>query len=149
MPVRGDERRRKGVVKVSAVARISAESGPVTSESRGKAIRARRLRHGIKSVRQFAEQSGVSREAITAAEDGVASESTYARLEAWLDTFEEETGAEEEEDRAAPAQAPTVVIRLGDGKGAIVVEGPVDNLDALIEAAERLRRSSASPDDGL
>jgi hypothetical protein len=93
----------------------------------------------------------MSRDAIDAAEAGKASDLTYSKLEKWFDDFEEETGADEEgmvaEGPASPVPSPTVVIRLGNG--AVVVEGPVENLEALIEAAERLRRSSASPDDGL
>src|SRR4051794_8191578 len=108
----------------------------VVTETRGDLLRQRRLRHGM-SVSQLHRASKISRDAIDAAEGGKASDLTYSKLEKWFDDFEEETGAEGEEERATPAQAPTVVIRLGNG--AVVVEGPVDNLEALIEAAERLR----------
>ena len=51
-------------------------------------MRRRRLANGIKSVRALQERSGVSRDAITSAEAGNASEATYQRLEAWLTRYE-------------------------------------------------------------
>ena len=55
---------------------------------RGAALRQRRLDNGIRSVRALHERSGVSRDAITSAEAGRASEATYQRLEAWLSRYE-------------------------------------------------------------
>lgn len=109
-----------------------AQSVPMSSETRGAAIKARRLVLGIKSVNQFAGLSGVSREAITAAEAGSASTGTYDRLESWLDRFEEETGNDE------PAEARNVVIELGEGRGRVVVRGPVEDLEKLSAEALRL-----------
>ena len=122
---------------MSAAVEKQAVSGLVDSEGRGKAIRARRLRHGIKSVRQLAIQSGVSREAATAAEEGLASESTYARLEAWLDTFEEETGAADRPADTSPGPR-MVTFRLPIGDVDVVVEGPIEDIDALAATVERL-----------
>ena len=51
-------------------------------------MRRRRLANEIKSVRALHERSGVSRDAITSAEAGNASEATYQRLEAWLARYE-------------------------------------------------------------
>jgi transcriptional regulator with XRE-family HTH domain len=110
------------------------QSLPMSNETRGHAIRARRLAHGIKSVRQLADRSGVSREAITAAEAGQASAQTYERLEAWFDAFEEETGSDE-------ANEPhIIVVRLKNDLGEVAVEGPVDDLAELEAAARRLLR---------
>ena len=122
---------------MSAVAEKRAVSGLVDNVARGQAIRARRLRHGIKSVRQLAIQSGVSREAVTAAEEGLASESTYARLEAWLDAFEEETGAADRPADTSPGPR-LVTFRLPIGDVDVVVEGPIEDIDALAATVERL-----------
>ena len=64
----------------------------VTHEKRGKEIDRRRIAHGIRSVREFSERTGLSRETVTKALAGEASEGTYQRLEAWLDAFDEEVG---------------------------------------------------------
>jgi transcriptional regulator with XRE-family HTH domain len=112
----------------------SAQLVPVDQESRGRLIRDRRVALGIMSVREFAKATGLSRNAVTAAEAGDASEITYARLEAWLDNFEHEIGSEAEE---APK---TVTIKMsGDFGVEIVVEGPVSSPDerAWLLAAAR------------
>jgi transcriptional regulator with XRE-family HTH domain len=62
------------------------EPGPQVE--RGAALRQRRLANGIKSVRALQQRSGVSRDAITNAEAGSASEATYERLEAWFSRYE-------------------------------------------------------------
>jgi hypothetical protein len=66
----------------------SAGRRSVDRVDRGAALRQRRLDNGIKSVRALHERSGVSRDAITSAEAGRASEATYQRLEAWLSRYE-------------------------------------------------------------
>ena len=115
-----------------------AELAGVNRDARGRAIKTRRFRHGIKSVRQLAIQSGVSREAATAAEEGQASELTYERLEAWLDTLEEEAGAD-----VKPAKGPRMVTISGArGDVDVVVSGPISDLDALADVVERLLRSA-------
>jgi len=138
---------------VSAVAEKRAVSGLVDNEARGKAIRARRLRHGIKSVRQLSIQSGIYREGITAAEEGTASEETYERLEAWFDRFEEETGANERPSE--PAAGPRMVKIRGSRAGDVdvVVEGPIEDLEALGAMVERLltatqRKKDEEAEDG-
>lgn len=86
-------------------------------------------------MRQFADASGVSREAITAAEAGNASEGTYQRLEAWLDAFDEETGHD------LPEPPGPVRFRLTGNFGVeVIVEGPVENISELEESVERLIR---------
>ena len=107
----------------------------MSAETRGHAIKERRLRHGIKSVRQFAERSGVSRDAVTAAEAGLASPDTYDRLEAWLTAFEEETGTD------VPQDPGVVTFRITGNLGVqVAVSGPVENLAELEAAVERLIR---------
>lgn len=103
------------------------------TETRGHAIKARRLAHGIKSVHELARKSGVSREAVTAAERGDASKETYERLEAWLDRFDEETGSD------VPADPRVFTFRLEMAAGVVVaVSGPIDDIDKLMAPVERL-----------
>jgi len=112
---------------------VTAQSVPMSNETRGKALRERRIARGIKSVRKFAEVTGVSRDAVTAAEEGTASAGTYERLEAWLDSFDEETG----HDVAEPPGP--VRFRLSGNFGVeVVVEGPVENIAELEASVARL-----------
>jgi hypothetical protein len=106
---------------------------------RGRAINRRRLTLGIKSLREFVEASGVSRKAITAAEDGHGSKATYERLEAWLDRMEEEMGMD------VPSEPPTPVIDqmevVIEGRDVTVtVKAPITDPDALEEMAARIMR---------
>lgn len=105
----------------------------MSDETRGHGIKARRLALGIKSLREFAEASGISREALTAAEKGEGSAATYDRAEAWLGGMEEETGNDE------PEQSP-LRFTFHDiyGIGELIVEGPVDRPDELVAAAAKL-----------
>ena len=107
----------------------------MSDETRGHAIKDRRMRRGIKSRRAFADATGVSREAITAAEEGRASEGTYDRLEAWLDAFDAETGND------VPEAPGPVRFRLSGNFGVeVIVEGPVENITELEASVERLIR---------
>lgn len=109
----------------------------VDQEARGQNIRQRRLALGIKSVREFEKASKVSREAITAAESGAASQATYERLEAWLTRFEEEAGVEAPEGEGSGL----VTFRLSGNFGVeVTVQGPIENVAELEEAVERLIR---------
>lgn len=114
----------------------------MSDETRGHAIKKRRLEHGIKSVRKFAEQTGVSREAITAAEEGSASDATYERLESWLDGFDEETGSDD------VIRDDAVEFRLSGNFGVdVVVKGPVANLSELERSVGNLLREMRSNGD--
>lgn len=105
----------------------------MSDETRGHSIKARRLALGVKSLREFAEASGISREALTAAEKGQGSQATYERADAWLDRFEEETGHDE-------AVAEPIRFTFHDiyGIGELIVEGPVDHPAELVEAVTKL-----------
>lgn len=120
---------------------IGAESVPMSDETRGHAIKRRRLAHGISSVRKFAELTNVSRDAVTAAEAGDASDATYERLESWLDRFDEETGSDD-----IPGD-DMVEFRLSGNFGVdVVVKGPVTNLAELENSVEKLLRRMQQPD---
>lgn len=107
----------------------------MSAETRGHAIKERRLRLGIKSVRELARQSGVDRGAVTAAEAGTASIDTYDLLEAWLDAFEEETGSD------VPERGVVTWRVTGNFGVAVALSGPVENLAELEASIERLVRS--------
>lgn len=107
--------------------------------SRGRQIKRRRLAHGIKSARQFADRAGVSRNAVTAAEAGTASEGTLERLEAWLDNFDVETGNDEPED-------DYIEFRISGNFGvSATVKGPIANRLEVEESARRLIRDMQAP----
>ena len=105
----------------------------MSDETRGHGLKARRLALGIKSLREFAGASGISREALTAAEKGQGSGGTYDRAEAWLSGMEEETGHDE------PSSEP-LRFTFHDvyGIGELIVEGPVDRPDELVAAVAKL-----------
>lgn len=105
----------------------------MSHETRGESIKARRLALGIKSLHEFARASGISRDALTAAEKGAGSEGTLDRAEAWLDRKEEETGHDE------PTNDP-IRLTFHDvyGIGEIIAEGPGDKPDELVAAVTKL-----------
>lgn len=77
----------------------AAELPSVTRNERGDEIRQRRAAQGMTKAdlqRAITEHQGkpISIDAITAAEAGTASETTYMRIEAFLDHREEEAGFE-------------------------------------------------------
>lgn len=105
----------------------------MSEETRGHAIKARRLALGIKSVREFAEASHIDREALSKAEKGQGSVGTYDRAEAWLNGIEEETGHD------VPSTEP-LRFTFHDvfGIGEIIAEGPVDKPDELVASIAKL-----------
>jgi len=107
----------------------------MSDETRGHSIKARRLALGIKSLREFAERTGVDRQAVTKAESGHGSESTYERLEAWLDRFEEETGNDVPGDDYIEFRLSGVF-----GVDSIVARAPVKNVAELEQSIARLVR---------
>jgi transcriptional regulator with XRE-family HTH domain len=113
--------------------------------ARGQEIKRRRLKAGIKSLREFAEATGVSRNAITAAEDGHGSAGTYDRLEAWLDRFDEETGS----DMPAEPSLEQLTFTVEGQEVTVTVRGPVADREQLKrDAAELfLKIRESSPED--
>ena len=102
-------------------------------EARGAAITKRRTRLGINSVSDLATRAGVDRGTVTKAENGNAAVRTYQQLEAWLDRFEEEIGANDEPDNGL------VEFRLTGNFGVdVVVRGPVSDIDKLRAAVSAL-----------
>jgi transcriptional regulator with XRE-family HTH domain len=114
--------------------------------ARGQEIKRRRLKAGIKSLREFSEATGVSRNAITAAEDGHGSAGTYDRLEAWLDRFDEETGGDGE---SAEAPIEQLTFTVEGQEVTVTVRGPIADREQLKrDAAELfLKIRESSPED--
>lgn len=105
----------------------------MSDETRGQKLKSRRLALGIKSVREFADASGIDREALGKAERGQGSASTYERAESWLGRMEEETGHDE------PSPEPLrFTFHNVYGIGELIVEGPVDHPDELVASITRL-----------
>lgn len=76
----------------------------------------RRVGHDIRSQRDLAARSGLSRDAVKAAEAGTASENTFAKLEAYLDSLDQASSSpigvdEIEFDITGPTTAFHVVVR--------------------------------------
>lgn len=106
----------------------------MSNEMRGQALKTRRLALGIKSVREFAEASGIDREALSKAERGQASSGTYDRAEAWLNGLEEETG----HDEPVPSEPLRFTFHDVYGIGELIVEGPVDRPEELVASITKL-----------
>lgn len=127
----------------------TAELVDVNDETRGHALKQRRLRLGIKSQRELAEKTGLSRSAIKKAEEDLgASDATYERLEAWFDKFEEDTGHAdyEEPDAAGSLDGQLTVTMKGVyGIESITVNAPVENPDELIDFVSKLMREVRGP----
>jgi hypothetical protein len=121
------------------------ETGEAGRRDRGAELRRRRLANGIKSVRALQQRSGVSRDAITSAEAGTASEATYQRLEAWFTRYELANA----DSDAALAQVEYEV-RTDDGLR-IVVRGLLTDAEELERAVARivrdLREAAERPGD--
>lgn len=132
---------------------------PMSNEARGHAIKRRRLAAGINSLREFAEATGLSRQTIARAEEGDhrTTDSTYARLEVWLDRFDTETTSEAEHATKAAAGVPgvdvdahtgSVTFRLAGNFGVdVTVEGPVSNMAELQASVAALLKQMQSNGD--
>ena len=105
----------------------------MSDETRGHAIKDRRLALGIKSVREFAEATGIDRQALSKAEAGQGSSATYDRAEAWLSRMEEETGHD-----VPPSEPLRFTFHDVYGIGELIVEGPVDRPDELVASITKL-----------
>jgi transcriptional regulator with XRE-family HTH domain len=134
----------------AAVARFDG-----VSDDRGAAIRARRKALGMTAGR-LASLADVSREHLSAVENGHKSptEEWARRVELAMDAYQHETGQDEpdpaplvrgvEPVEGAPQLIRVQVPTLHEGR-AIVVEGPVDDPEALAEAVEAIMRRLYPP----
>ena len=120
----------------------------VDNQQRGTAIRQRRLRLGIDSVREFADAVGKDRRAVTKAEQGDprTSENTFAALEAWLDQREHEAESDRDrlqDERPGPSsESGLVTLEMGGvfGIDHITFKGPPEAADEMRRQATKLVR---------
>lgn len=134
----------------------------VDERQRGANIARRRALHGINSVRELAKRTGLSRDAITAAEGGAASINTYLRLEAWLDEFDQQTGLSTVDGTSTPVPAPRSAVEDADDLPRDMIEidvigpstrwqvklrGHSGDADLLRNQAEKLLRNVGSDED--
>lgn len=129
------------------IQRNAAHLPPVSNESRGEAIKQRRLDLGYENPTQFAEAIGKDWQTITRAESGQARASTYDALEAWLSRKEEgwalPVGGE-------PQAGSPIKLTLHGVYGVeeIIVEGPVDRPDELADAVGKILERLKQRDEG-
>lgn len=125
------------------------ESAPVTD---GSLARARRERLGA-SQGELAEQAGVNRDTVSAVEHGTASAKSRRLVTDTLTKMEQEAGlpayGEPLVERVTPLDSAAGLLRVEvpglHGGQAIVVEGPVDNPEALAAAVDALMRRLYPP----
>lgn len=130
------------------------ESTPVTD---GALARARRERLGA-SQGEVAEQAGVNRDTVSAVEHGSASAKSRRLVADTLTRMEDEAGlppyGEPLVERVTPVEGASGLLRVEvpglHGGRALVVEGSVDNPEALAAAVDAIMRRlypSTTPDE--
>jgi transcriptional regulator with XRE-family HTH domain len=128
-------------------------SDPTESDlvSDGELVRARRERLGA-SQGEVAEQAGVNRDTVSAVEHGTASGKSRKLVAAALTRMEEEAGlppVSQLVERIAPVEGATGLLRVQvpgvHGAEALVVEGPVDDPEALAAAVDAILRRLYPP----
>lgn len=128
---------------------------PLVSDS-GGIVRARRERLGA-SQSEVAEQAGVNRDTVSAVEHDQASARSRRIVADALTRMEAEAGlppyGEPLVQRVAPVEGAAGLLRVEvpglHGASAIVVEGPVDNPEALAAAVDAImRRLYPNPEQG-
>ncbi|MET1062188.1 MAG: helix-turn-helix domain-containing protein [Aeromicrobium sp.] len=120
------------------------ESTPVTD---GALVRARRERLGA-SQSDVADEAGVNRDTVSAVEHGNARAKSRRIVEDALTRMEEEAGlppfGQPLVERVAPIEGSPALMRVEvpnlHGGKALVVEGPVDNPEALAAMVDALMR---------
>lgn len=132
--------RTKGEESDVSAVEVRAESGNMTND-RGAEIQ-RRLDRLNLSDRDFERRTGVERKTLRRAiEQGDRTrESTFRNIELALDQLEARLRGEPTATPAAPeARGPNMVtLRRSEGDIDVVVEGPIENIEALAATVERL-----------
>lgn len=114
-----------------------ADFVPMSNETRGKALYDRMVAMGMDESK-LSRATGKDRGTIRRVFSGTASNITYDQLEQWFKR-EEAKNTAEAPSGVAPVGRPPFVIRIEEG-GTVVVEGPVENMDEITEAARSLMR---------
>jgi DNA-binding Xre family transcriptional regulator len=118
---------------------------PVDRLTRGRALKQRMIEHKMNPSR-LAKEFGVSRTNVYAIFNGTAGEIAYDQMEAWFARLDAKVGADVPAELAPgevsePVQHDHVTIRLTGNFGVdATVEGPVEDIDALKQAAKELLR---------
>lgn len=123
-----------------------------TTVTDGALARARRERLGA-SQGEVAEQAGVNRDTVSAVEHGQASARSRRLVADTLQRMEDEAGlppyGEPLVERVTPVEGKAGLLRVEvpglHGAQAIVVEGPVDNPEALAATVDALMRRLYPP----
>jgi DNA-binding XRE family transcriptional regulator len=121
----------------------------------GELVRMRRDRLGA-SQEEVAEQAGVNRDTVSAVEHGTSSAKSRVLVTQALSRMEDEAGLTPIGDeplvrRVEPVEGAPQLVRIQVpglyGGKAIIVEGPIDNPEALAATVDAiLRRLSGGPD---
>ena len=131
------------------------QSDSLSVSDAGDRVQMRRERLGA-SQGEVAEQAGVNRDTVSAVEHGKSSAKSRRLVTDALTRMEEEAGlapiGEESHPlvrRVAPVEGAPQLIRIEvpgvHGAKAIVVEGPVDNPEAMAEAVDAIMRRLYPP----
>ena len=126
---------------------------------RGAAIRHRREAHGIRSVRQFAEETGFNRATLTKVEGGIGSEESIAKVEECLDELDRIAGidtrnlmdghilAEESPHLESGVVEAEVTGPTTSKSWAVTFRGHRDDVDVITAQVERLIRAHLAQED--
>ena len=116
--------------------------------ARGAEIKRRRLAYGIRSVRAFADGSGVDRQAIAKAEAGEGSPGTLDRLEAWLNNeFNSGEPDEASTEDVRPADLMELELTVDAVGLHIIGKGTAANMDEVRRQIADLYREIRSKDE--
>lgn len=110
----------------------------------GSRVKERRERLGI-GKKALAELAGVNRNTLAAIEGGESfNRTSLAKLERVLDDLEEEAGIDAPPRAAATDESKMVKFRLDGlyGVRSLVVEGPIEDKEGLLEIVQELMRGS-------
>jgi len=119
----------------------------------GSQVRARRERLGM-GIKDLAAEAGVSRDTLSDLESGTKDfrQATLYKVLRALDRIEEESGIDTPPPSEGPTNAPGLVrfeVKGVYGAEALVVEGPIENINELEEAVDRImRRVQGRADEG-
>lgn len=123
------------------MARLNREqSGDVSDD--GDRVKARRERLGMDKI-DLAKEAGVSRDTLAAIEAGEGfRRSSLTKIEKALDALEEEVGIDSPPGRPQETAERFLEFTVNGLYGAesVVVRGPVEDREALLEMVERLMR---------
>lgn len=143
----------RGLSALTLPAIRRADSSDV--ERRGRLITNRRIAHGIKSQRQFAEETGIHRATLAKVEAGTGTEEMVQRVEEFLDSLDLERGVDtrttEPSVEVEPLAGPDVIEFEVTGPRTewhVVVRGPAELADQLRhQAGELLKDLSPERND--